>query len=141
MCPPSRSFYLNSEGRGRRRRRRSHHRSLLLERSRPICGFHVVIFAVRRWHARAWPHLPHSSSPEDTAEFEVTATNLGERERWRDAYDFHRRIQLSRCQGIQKCFGITCDTYLHRYSKAHGAFIQPQAHTLLSSFTFGNIGH
>ena len=59
--------------------------------------------------ARAWPHLPHSSSPEDTAEFEVTATNLGERERWRDAYDFHLRIQLCRCQGIQKCYGITCD--------------------------------
>ena len=37
--------------------------------------------AVLRWRgrrrARAWPHLPHSSSPEDTAEFEVTATNLG----------------------------------------------------------------
>ena len=64
--------------------------------------------------ARAWPHLPHSSSPEDTAEFEVTATNLGGRERWRDAYDFHLRIQLCRFQGIQKCFGITCDTYLHR---------------------------
>ena len=119
MCPRSRSSYLNSEGRGRDADRAKTKKEVpsslpplprALQTNLRFSRRHLRRPSVgggRR--ARAWPHLPHSSSPEDTAEFEVTATNLGERERWRDAYDFHLRIQLCRCQGIQKCYGITCD--------------------------------
>ena len=84
--------------------------------------------------ARAWPHLPHSSSPEDTAEFEVTATNLGEKGKMARCYGYS-------CVGV-KGFRSASESrviliYIDR--QAHGAFIQP--HTLLSSFTFGNMGH
>ena len=107
MCPPSRSSYLNSEGRGRDADRA---RTKEKEKERtpsslppPLAALQTNLRFSRRHlrrpsvadgrRARAWPHLPHSSSPEDTAEFEVTATNLGE------------KGKMARCYGYS-CVGV-----------------------------------